>query len=247
MRFLLVPLFCLLALSGCGSLYPEYKPLIQQEITSADKETLVRELEARDPPSRLMFGMMVAKARCDSFWQELEQHRTAGDYAVANLQYIAKTISPVLAGPFNEKAVANTIWAIGLGAELLKSKNEIALLSVDKYRSALREKIEDKQRDYYNRNKGYAEELLRLGPSHPWSRFEADDVNYRIYSYARLCTRPEILMTFDQIVALSRVTPDDDTAGSGPKSGQPGTRSKTRTGGGAPSRSNELPGFTIVR
>src|SRR5262245_9563316 len=242
MRSILLVTCLAMSLGGCSSLYPEYTPLIQDEIV-ANRDNLSRELAQRDPPARLMFGMMISKARCDVFWQELEQHRTVGDLALSNLQYIAKTIPPVLAGPLNERAVANTIWAIGLGAELVKSKNEIALLAVDKYRNALREKTDAKQKIYYDANKAYAEELLARGPAQAWSRIEADEVNFRIYSYARLCTRPELMMTFEQLITQSRITTEEP-----PPPTSSLSRSRSATRGGGPSRSpTDLPTFSVAR
>src|SRR4029450_5702774 len=132
MRSILLGTILAMSLGGCSSLYPEYTPLIQEEIV-ANKENLARELAQRDPPSRLMFGMLISKARCGVFWQELEQHRTVGDLALNNLQYIAKTIPPVLAGPLNERAVANTIWAIGLGARRVRPRSESACVAGDRH------------------------------------------------------------------------------------------------------------------
>ena len=241
MRALLVVACLSASLAACEGVYPEYTPIIQEEIL-ANRDQLAGELARRDPSSRIMFGMMVAKVRCDEFWQELERYRTGTDIAVANLNYIAKTISPVLQsgvlGPINETTVANTIWAIGLVGEFAKNQNELAFLGLDKYRTALREKWDQKQRDYYGRNKAYAEEIYQTyGATENWPRHVADEANFRVYEYARLCTRPELLMTFDQLLTDSRVVPDTAaTAGSTTfRSADPGAASST-----------ELPGFAVV-
>lgn len=242
MRFIRLFLFVVLPLSGCTTLYPEYSDLIQDEIT-AKRELLARELAQRDPPARLMFGMMVAKARCDIFWQELEQQRTGGAIALANLQYATKTLPAVLQiGAINEKAVANIIYAVGTIAEFQKNNNELALLGIEKYRTALREKWDQKQRYYFDENLKFARDLeARPSPS-GWSRLDSDEVNMRLYDYARLCTRPELLMTFDQVVTQARLAPDPNSPGK--EQAPTTTRSIRRAPSDAPSRT--LPGFRVV-
>jgi hypothetical protein len=245
MHRFIIPLFLVFSLCGCTTLYPEYTPEFQEEIV-ANRDRLIEELAQRDPPSRLMFGMMVAKVRCDAFWQDLEKYRTTGDILLANLQHLTSTIAPVLqAGPgggVNERTVATTIWAIGVASEFVSNQNDLAFLAIDKYRSALREKWDSKQRIYYSENKAYAEQIQagaqRFGRDYIWPRLIADEVNFRIYEYARLCTRPELLMTFDQLLTDSRIVPNDTPP--------PGAVTSSRSFS-APRRSRDLPGFEVVR
>lgn len=240
-RFAVAVLFSM-SLAGCGSLYPEYSDLIQQELTTK-RDQLARELAQRDPPARLLFGMMVAKARCDIFWQELEQQRTGGAIALANLQYATKTLPAVMQiGTINEKAVANVIYAIGTLAEFQRNTNEMALLGIEKYRTALREKWDQKQRFYYDENLAFARKLEASGSSAGWSRLDTDEVNMRLYDYARLCTRPELLMTFDQVVTQSRVEPDPNSPGGD----KPVTTTRSLRRPVPEGASRTLPGFRVV-
>lgn len=170
---------CLL-LSACGaSLSGDYRPVLLHE---NDVEDLRRRLTSLPPKDMLLEGVTISNARCDQFFESIDNRRDNADFALGRLAALSTGLPQALeAASVSSQAVANVAAALGFATGWIKDSKELYLFV--EFKPAIYSKWQ-RARD---QAKDQILKLVTSGRDIPYSY--AKD---QLYEYTRLCMRHQL-------------------------------------------------------